>query len=219
MKQLTFYLDPISPYAALGFEALPEALAGRSVEFIYKPILFAALLQALGQKGPAEIEAKRRWTFRQVAWLAHTQGVVLDPPAQHPFNPLPLLRLAWASAAPEGQPGDTPSRWVVEQLFHHVWRGAGADANDPARLAALTERLAPAQEPSGDAVKQRLRSETEAALALGVFGVPTIEFEGRLFWGQDALPMLRAALDGDPWFRSDIWEEAGRARPGVTRRH
>jgi 2-hydroxychromene-2-carboxylate isomerase len=219
MKRLTFYFDPISPYAALAFEALPEALAGHSVEVVYRPILFAALLQALGQKGPAEIEAKRRWTFRQVAWLAHRQGVVLDPPAQHPFNPLPLLRLAWACAAPEGEPGDTPGRWAVEQLFHHVWRGAGADANDATRLAALAERLAPQQDPADEAVKQRLRSETEAALALGVFGVPTVELDGRLFWGQDALPMLRAALDGDPWFRSGIWEEAGRPRPGVLRRH
>jgi 2-hydroxychromene-2-carboxylate isomerase len=217
MKQLTFYVDPISPYAALAFEALPEALAGHSVEVTYRPILFAALLQALGQKGPAEIEVKRQWTFRQVAWLAHTQGVVLDTPAQHPFNPLPLLRLAWACAAPAGQPGDTPGRWVVEQLFHHVWRGAGADANDPDRLAALAQRLAPAQDPCSAAVKQRLRDETEAALALGVFGVPTIAFEGRLFWGQDALPMLRAAFDGDPWFRSGAWEAAGQPRPGVVR--
>jgi 2-hydroxychromene-2-carboxylate isomerase len=219
MKQLTFYLDPISPYAALGFEALPEVLAGHSVEVIYRPILFAALLQALGQKGPAEIDIKRRWTFRQVAWLAHKQGVVLDSPAQHPFNPLPLLRLAWASAAPQGEPGDTPNRWVVEQLFHHVWRGAGADVNDPARLAALTAQLAPQQDPSTEAIKNRLRSETEAALTLGVFGVPTFEFEGRLFWGQDALPMLRAALDGDPWFRSGAWEAAGQPRPGIARRH
>lgn len=219
MKQLTFYFDPISPYAALGFEALPEALAGHSVEVVYRPILFAALLQALGQKGPAEIEVKRQWTFRQVAWLAHGQGVVLDPPAQHPFNPLPLLRLAWACAAPAGQPGDTPGRWVVEQLFHHVWRGAGADAVDATRLAGLAQRLAPAQDPASEAVKQRLRHETEAALALGVFGVPTLELEGRLFWGQDALPMVRAALEGDPWFRSGGWEDAGRPRPGLTRRH
>ncbi len=219
MKRLTFYVDPISPYAALAFEALPEVLAGHSVEVVYRPILFAALLQALGQKGPAEIEPKRRWTFRQVAWLAHRQGVVLDPPAQHPFNPLPLLRLAWASAAPAGQPGDTPSRWVVEQLLHHVWRGAGADANDPVRLGALAERLAPAQDPAAEAIKQRLRSETESALALGVFGVPTLELDGRLFWGQDALPMVRAALEGDPWFRSGVWEQSGQPRPGLTRRH
>jgi 2-hydroxychromene-2-carboxylate isomerase len=219
MKQLTFYFDPISPYAALAFEALPEALAGHSVEVTYRPILFAALLQALGQKGPAEIEAKRQWTFRQVAWLAHTQGVVLETPAQHPFNPLPLLRLGWACAAPMGQPGDTPGRWAVEQLFHHVWRGAGGDANDAHRLATLTQRLAPALDPASEVVKQRLRDETEAALALGVFGVPTVAFEGRLFWGQDALPMLRAALEGDPWFRSGAWEAAGQPRPGVVRQH
>jgi 2-hydroxychromene-2-carboxylate isomerase len=87
------------------------------------------------------------------------------------------------------------------------------------RLGALTERLAPAQDPATEAIKQRLRSETEAALALGVFGVPTLELDGRLFWGQDALPMVRAALDGDPWFRSGVWEQSGQPRPGLTRRH
>ena len=131
MKQLTFYFDPISPYAALGFEALPEALAGHSVEVVYKPILFAALLQALGQKGPAEIEAKRRWTFRQVAWLAHAQGLVLESPAQHPFNPLPLLRLAWACC----DAGSTPNRRVCSMIMNHVWQG-GADAASPERLRA-----------------------------------------------------------------------------------
>lgn len=219
MKQLTFYFDPISPYAALAFEALPDLLTGHHVEVVYRPILLAALLHALGQKGPAEIEPKRRWTFRQVAWLAHQQGRVLEVPAQHPFNPLPLLRLAWACAAPAGQPGDTPNRWVVEQLFHHVWQGGGADAVAPDRLVALSARLAPAQEATGEAVKQRLRTETEAALALGVFGVPMLELDGRLFWGQDALPMLRAALEGDPWFDSGPWEAAGQPRPGVVRRH
>lgn len=215
MKTLTFYFDPISPYAYLAFEALPEALAGHSHEVVYRPILFAGLLQALGNKGPAEIETKRRWTFRQVAWLAHQANLPLDPPSQHPFNPLPLLRLAWACAGEAG----TPSRWVVEQLFHHVWRGSGADANDPTRLEALKQTLAPALDPASEPVKQRLRSETEAALALGVFGVPTLELEGRLFWGQDALPMVAACLRDEPWFRSGAWEAAAQPRPGVIRKH
>ncbi len=218
MKRITFYFDPISPYAALAFEALPEALAGHSVEVIYRPILFAALLQANGQKGPAEIEDKRRWTFRHVAWLAHTRGVPLEPPRQHPFNPLPLLRLAWASAGAVGEPGDTPSRWVSEQLLHHVWRGAGADANEPTRLTELGERLSLLHDPASEAIKQRLRDETEAALKLGVFGVPSFELEGRLFWGQDALPILSACLAGDPWFESGQWEAAAQARPGLVRR-
>ncbi|MET0517271.1 MAG: DsbA family protein, partial [Burkholderiaceae bacterium] len=199
MKLLRFYFDPVSPYAALAFERLPEALVGCSYTVEYRPILFAALLHALGQKGPAEIESKRQWTFRQIAWLADQLQIELTTPARHPFNPLPLLRLAWASAA---APGATPSRAVVEKIFHHVWRGAGADANAPARLEALTREIAPVQDPAGEAIKEQLRQATEQALAAGVFGVPTVEVDGRLFWGLDALPMLAAYLRGEPWFAS-----------------
>lgn len=218
MKTVTCYLDPISPYAALGLHALPAALQGFSVEVVYRPILFAGLLKVLGQKGPAEIPSKRDWTYRQVTWLARQQGWDLQMPAEHPFNPLALLRLAWACAAPAGQPGDTPSRWVVEQLFQHVWQAGGAPADEPQRLAALTARLAPRQDPADDVVRRRLRDETDAALARGVFGVPSFELDGRIFWGQDALPMLRAALAGDEWFSSGGWEEAARARPGLQRK-
>lgn len=214
MKTLRFYFDPISPYAALAFERLPEALADcGSYQVDYVPILFAGLLMAHGQKGPAEIESKRRWTFRQVAWHAHKLGIPMQTPAQHPFNPLPLLRLAWACAAP----GATPSRHQVETLFRHVWRGAGADAVDPQRLAALTLDLAPRQDPASEAVKLRLREATEEALLKGVFGVPTIELDGRLFWGLDALEMVAAALRGDSWFDGPDWDAAAAPRPGIKR--
>ncbi len=217
MKKLTFYFDPVSPYAALAFERLPEALAGCSYEVEYRPILFAALLHALGQKGPAEIEPKRQWTFRQISWLAYQLQIPMDVPAQHPFNPLPLLRLGWACASPDA--AGTPNRRVVEALFHHVWRGAGADALEPARLARLTQDLAPVQDPGSEAVKQRLRDETEAALKLGVFGVPTVAVDDRLFWGLDALPMLAAYLRDEPWFASGAWAGAAAKRPGVLRKH
>ena len=212
MKQLTFWFDPISPFAYLAFERLPQVLEGISCEVLYRPILFAAMLQRWGQKGPAEIEPKRAWTFRQVAWLAHQHGVTVQTPAQHPFNPLPLLRLLLA-VAPEG---GTPNRYACEAVFHHVWRG-GADANDPDRLAALAATLAPARDPHSEAVKRELRESTEAAIARGVFGVPTVEADGRLFWGLDGLPMLAASLRGDAWFDSGVWEDAGAARPGVRR--
>jgi 2-hydroxychromene-2-carboxylate isomerase len=215
MKQLQFYFDPISPYAALAFERLPQALEGCSYAVEYRPVLFAALLHALGQKGPAEIESKRQWTFRQVGWLAHQLQIPLDTPAQHPFNPLPLLRLAWACA----EPGGTPNRLVVEKIFHHVWQSAGADAADSARLALLTQDLTPKQDPGSEAVKEQLRVATEQALGLGVFGVPTIAVDGRLFWGLDALPMLAAYLKGDPWFAGEAWDAAARKRPGIVRKH
>ena len=51
----------------------------------------------------------------------------------------------------------------------------------------------------------------------GVFGVPTVGVDGRLFWGLDALPMVAACLRGDPWFAGGAWETAAAARPGVVR--
>jgi 2-hydroxychromene-2-carboxylate isomerase len=100
MKQVTFWVDVISPCAYLDFERLPRALDGLDVTIHYRPVPFASLLGQWGQKGPAAIEPKRAWMFRQVAWLAHRHGVALQTPAQHPFNPLALLRLA--TRPPEG---------------------------------------------------------------------------------------------------------------------
>jgi 2-hydroxychromene-2-carboxylate isomerase len=208
MKRLTFWFDFISPFAYLAFERLPQALEGLSYEIEYRPVLFAGLLQQWGQKGPAEIEPKRAWTFRHVHWLAHEQGTLIDTPLKHPFNPLPLLRLALAAE---------PNRDVVETVFRHVWQG-GADASDVDRLQALTARLAPALDPQGDAVKQALRDHTEAAVQRGLFGVPTIELDDRLFWGLDALPMVVAALLGDPWFEGPDWAREGAPREGLARR-
>ena len=213
MKHLDFHFDVISPYAYLAFERLPQALEGLSVEVGYRPLLFAGLLRHWGNKGPAEIEPKRAWSFRQVAWLAHRDGVQLDAPAQHPFNPLALLRLAVACAPA----GGTPNRRVCERLFRHVWHG-GADANEPSRLQALRAALNPQRDPAADDVKQALKAATVRAAERGLFGVPTIEVDGRLFWGQDALPMLAAYLRGDAWFDGQQWDAAGHAPPGIKRR-
>ena len=213
MKTLSFWFDPISPYAYLAFEQLPQALEGCSYAVEYRPVLFAGLLGHWGQKGPAEIEPKRAWTFRQVAWAAHRLGVPLDTPAQHPFNPLALLRLALASAPA----GGLPNRRVVELVMRHVWHG-GAEANDAMRLQALGDAVAPLRDPASEAVKAELRAHTEAAIERGVFGVPTVELDGRLFWGLDGLPMLRAALLGDAWFDGPAWDAARQAPPGVRRR-
>jgi 2-hydroxychromene-2-carboxylate isomerase len=211
MKHLRFSFDPISPYAYLAFERLPQVLEGVSYEVSYQPILFAGLLKHWGQKGPAEIAPKRDWTYRQVSWLAHQLGVPMQLPAQHPFNPLALLRLALASS----RAGLTPNRWVCEQVLHHVWRG-GADANEPARLAALTQTLAPKRDPASAEVKDELQAATAAAAARGLFGVPSVEVDGRVFWGLDGLDLLSAFLRGDPWFDGPGWDAATQVK-GVHR--
>lgn len=209
MKHITFYLDFISPYAYLAFEALPNALAGLSYTVTYQPILFAALLKHHGQLGPAEIPGKRDWTYRQVLWLAQRQKTELQMPATHPFNPLGLLRLAVAS--------EPPNRFVCETIFRHAWQG-GRDAADSGRLAELHAVLAPALDVDSDPVKAALKSNTESAISEGVFGVPSFKVDDKLFWGLDALPMLRDYLDEAQWFQTQAWEKAARVPVGQTRR-
>ncbi len=207
MHAITFHFDPISPYVNLAFHRLPEVLEGCSYSVDYRPVLFAAMLRQWGHKGPAEIEPKRAWTFRHVRWLAQQHGIRLQTPAQHPFNPLALLRLAVAAG---------PNRRVTQAVLDHVWHG-GLDANDPQRLADLRLQLAPPRDPDSEEVKAELRANTDAALAAGLFGVPTFEWQGRLFWGLDALPMLRDAMQGGDWFQGPAWADAAAPRGGVVR--
>jgi 2-hydroxychromene-2-carboxylate isomerase len=211
MKHISFYFDFISPYSYLAFEKLPEALMGHSYSVSYKPVLFAALLKHHGQLGPAEIPGKREWTYRQVLWLAHTQDIELQLPASHPFNPLALLRLAVAC----GTQG-LPNRYVCKTLFKHVWQGGGEAADGP-RLQALTLQLAPPRLADSVEVKAQLKANTDEAIAAGVFGVPTLAVDDRLFWGFDALPMLRDYLAGDAWFAGPQWAAAAQMPAGIGR--
>lgn len=216
-----FYFDPISPYAYLAFHALPQALAGLNVHVRYRPVLFAAMLKAAGQRGPAEIAGKREWTYRQVLWQAREMGIDMQLPNAHPFNPLPLLRAMLAAGDGQG----CVNRWVVQQVMDHVWQG-GADPLDGDRLAALVQSLQAhraaawpkASALTPDAVKALLVKNTDAALDRGVFGVPTCEFNGALFWGLDALPMLKQAVAGDAWFGGSEWAQAASIPVGVERK-
>ena len=214
---IQFFYDPISPYAYLAFEQLPKLLTGLSYSITYTPILFAGLLKAYNQRGPAEIAPKRDWTYRQVLWQAKTLGINFQMPSWHPFNPLPLLRLAVAC----GDENGNTNRFVTQQIFNHVWHG-GADAAASERLEILTQQLANKiktdQEPSSDTVKKRLKANTDKALQAGVFGVPSFAVDEKVFWGLDSLPMLREYLAGGAWFEGhDGWDSVAKIGVGIKR--
>jgi 2-hydroxychromene-2-carboxylate isomerase len=211
MKHITCYIDFISPYAYLAFEQLPKALEGLSYGVTYKPVLFAGMLKHHGQLGPAEIPVKRDWTYRHVQWLGHHLGIPLDLPAAHPFNPLPLLRLALAC----GENGAC-NRHVAETLFRHVWQGGG-DAADADRLAQVTALLQPARDVASAEVKAELAANTQEAIDRGAFGVPSWWVDGKLIWGLDALPMLRECVQGGGWLAADQWERTEALPTGVQR--
>ena len=210
MKHIDFYLDFISPYAYLAFEHLPQALEGLSYSVDYKPVLLGAVIRHHGQLGPAEIPAKRSWTYRHELWLGHAHGIPIEMPATHPYNPLAHLRLALAAS---GAP--STNRYLTETIFREVWRG-GAEAADPARLAALQAKLAPARAPDDAAVKALLKANTDEAIAQGVFGVPAFVVDDQLFWGFDSLPALRACLEGDAWFDGPGWQAADQRPSALT---
>jgi 2-hydroxychromene-2-carboxylate isomerase len=206
MREVTWYFDFISPYSYL---ALHRLKAWSDVKIVYRPVLFAGLLNHFGNKGPAEIGEKRRWTYRWCNWYAGQLGVRFRFPASHPFNSLHHLRLAIAA-------GCTPR--AVERIFSDLWTD-GADAADAGRFAALCRELRVSPEALSSAdVKERLRKATEEAAKKGVFGVPTLEVDGELFWGADAMDFARAFFDDPSVLRNDETRRVDALPVGAARR-
>ncbi len=186
-----WYFDFISPFAYLQWPKIKALLDERQVDL--RPIVFAAVLAAHGQKGPAEIPGKREFTYRHALWLARAAGLPLKFPPAHPFNPIAALRLSMAAGN---------SAAAVNAIFQWIWaRGEAGDSL--AALAPVAASLGVDLAAAGEGViKRDLRANTDAALAAGVFGVPTLAIEGQLFWGQDAHAFALAALD-DPGLLAD----------------
>jgi 2-hydroxychromene-2-carboxylate isomerase len=185
-----WYFDFVSPFSYLALHRLEKL----SHPVRCKPVLFAALLNHWGQKGPAEITAKRRWTYRWCHWWAAELGIPFRFPAAHPFNPLSHLRLALAC----GSRLD-----AVKRIFDAIWM-SGENANDPVRLAALCRELGiDPGEMENEAVKSALRKNTDEAAARGVFGVPSFVADGEVFWGADAIDFLEAFLADPAVLRND----------------
>jgi len=189
----SWYFDFISPFSYLQL-AKARALQDR-IAIMPVPIVFGAVLKKLGQLGPAEIPGKREFTYRHVQWQAEREGMELRFPPAHPFNPIAALRLAIAAGA----------SWdAVTAIFDHIWK-YGRAADDAASLADVAHTLGVddvAAALSRDDVKAALRTNTEAALAAGVYGVPTVRIGTELFWGNDATPMLIDWLDHPQRFES-----------------
>jgi len=192
---LRFYFDYVSPNAWLAWTQLPALAARHGVALDPLPVLFAGLLEAHGQLGPAEVAPKMRWMARNNARKAALLDVPLEPPLHHPFNPLVALRASSVVEPPAARAA------LVDALFRAVWVRR-LHVADP----AVVERVATECGLDGAAVvaaagrpeaKARLRRQTDDAIAAGVFGVPTMVVGDELFWGFDDLPHLDRFLAGD----------------------
>lgn len=190
---IRWYFDVISPFAFLHWPKVKALAARQPVTF--RPLLFAGLLDRLGQKGPAEIPGKREFTYCHTLWRARRNGIAMRYPPAHPFNPLPALRLCVAAGA-------TPD--AIDAILGWIWR-EGRAGDSPQALVPLAARLGIddiATAIAAPAVKAALRENFEAAVADGVFGVPTLAIGDALFWGGDAHDFAEAVL-ADPSLLDD----------------
>ena len=193
-RVIRFTFDYISTNAYIAWTQLPALAArqGWTVEAI--PVLFAGLLEAHGTLGPAEVPVKSWWMAKNNMRKAALLGVPLHPPAFHPFNPLLALRASSLSLEPVAR------THLIDGLFRVVWVD-GVHVSEPAAVAAVAAAagldgaaiVAEAQTPEA---KARLRKQTDDAIARGVFGVPSMEAGGDLFWGYDDFPYLEPLLAG-----------------------
>lgn len=196
--RIVWYFDFISPFAWLQWPKIKALAQTEQVELC--PILFAGLLDKYGHKGPAEIPGKREFTYRFVLWRARQAGRPLRFPPSHPFNPLAALRLCIAAGSAVA---------AADAIFDWIW-AQGRAGDSAAALASVGARLGIADVAAAiadDRVKARLKANFDQAAAAGVYGVPTLSLDGRLFWGDDAHDFALACLR-DP----ALWDEPAMRR-------
>ena len=210
-RTLEFHYDLISPFAYVALSRLGELPADVTVRPV--PVLLGAILTHWGQRGPAEISAKRLHTYRQSVFLGRTYGLDMRFPPRHPFNPLKALRLLAGSQADLA---------TVQRAFDFVFgKGRAPDTDD--ELAAFAAEIgAPVALAGDDKAKQGLRANTDRAIARGVFGVPSFVCETasghEVFWGVDAFDMLLAWLDDNTLFEREPYRHLEDVSVGIERK-
>jgi 2-hydroxychromene-2-carboxylate isomerase len=202
-RPVTFFLDPISPYSYFACHLLSDLAKKHQLSVRCVPVLFAGLLSAHANKGPAEIPAKRRHIFLDCTRNAQLMKIPFHMPPSHPFNP--LLALRTMTALIEGE--SDSQHHHNEKQFHFVkhvvnacW-GQGMDITNASNLIHIANQcgldgeklLLTANE---DRVKSKLRYNTDHAVELGIFGVPTVKIDEELFWGSDRMHHVEAYLEG-----------------------
>lgn len=194
-RALSFHFDYLSPYSYLAWHRLAAVAEAHGLDVRAEPTLLAALLNEHGHKGPGEIMPKRAYMFRDCIRAAAALGVPFEPPASHPFNPLPSLRATLLDMS------EALRRDLVTRLFAATWAesrdiGSAEVVAEVCGSLGIADALERIRSPE---VKRELRERSQRAIDLGVFGVPTMIVDGELFWGTDSFGHLERFLSGtDP---------------------
>ena len=193
-KTVEYYFDFGSPAAYLASTQLNALASDTGATVVWRPMLLGGVFVATGNHSPASVPAKGKYIFGDFARFAKRYGVPLKVNPFFPINTITLMRIAVGLQLRK----DPRFMDYCTAMYRAIWVDA-QNMNDPATVATVLQAagfdapalLALAGE---QAVKDKLKSETELAVARGIFGAPTFFVGEQMFWGQDRLDFVREAL-------------------------
>ena len=192
-KSVDFYFDVGSPTAYLAHNRLKQLKLEYGSSVIYHPVLLGGLFKASGNSSPVTVPAKGRYMMMEdLPRFAKLYNVSLNNNPHFPINTLNLMRGA-VSALNEAY-FDT----YIDTIFNAIWvesrNMADIDTVIEVLSAAGLDAKAILEATKKPEVKQKLISNTEQAVERGLFGAPTMFVDGEMFFGQDRLQFVEAAL-------------------------
>ena len=197
--RVEFFFDLSSPWTCLAFHNLPGVLARTGTHAVYRPILVGGVFNAVN---PAVYAAREQTDNRRMdhSWKilkdwARLAGVPMNFPSQwHPAKSVQAMRFACALEDDQ----DALVRFACGAFASYFDRQENLDDPDVLQAVADAQGLDGAgirAAAGSDAVKARLRANTEELIARGGYGSPTIFVDGTdMYFGNDQLPLVEAAL-------------------------
>ena len=194
-KTIEFFFDFGSPTSYLAYTQLPRMAADAAATLVWRPMLLGGVFKATGNASPVSIPAKGKWMLSDMKLWARHYGVPLKFNPHFPINTLTLMR--GAVGFQMRQPHEFER--YVDVVYRALWESQ-LNLGDPAVLAVTLHEagfdgeafMALVSDPE---VKAKLVGNTEEAVTRGVFGAPTCFVGEQMFFGQDRLEFVRAALN------------------------
>lgn len=199
MKAVEFYYDLVSPYSYLAYTQLGRICEEHEAELVLRPMLLGGVHKAAGVQAPIETEAKRRHQFKDLHRWAAYYGVPLQLPDPFPFRTLKTMRAAIYGA------GKGVLEAFTREGFRLYWEEGGApkglsEADEDGPISEIARRIGEEPEEilegaASPEAKQGLVDASSEALERGVFGAPAFFVGEEMFWGNDRLHFVEAALE------------------------
>jgi 2-hydroxychromene-2-carboxylate isomerase len=189
MARIDFYFDCSSPWTYLAFHAVQPLAAELGAEIAWKPILVGGVFNAVNQtvydNRATPNPLKQAYMLKDLADWARLYGLrIVFPPKVFPVNSVKCMRGALVALDEDKL---VP---YASAAFEAYW----SDDRDIAAKAGL-ERQRFFSCIESEPYKSRLRANTDELIKRGGFGSPTLFVDDSMFFGNDRLPLLRAALE------------------------